>query len=325
MKSKTTAALLALFLGFLGVHRFYLKQFWLGILYLITLGFYGIGALIDFIMFISMRDERFDEKYNSKYLNYQEEYSEPINTNTIQKVEEPIKIITLPNVELKSGELDLKWWQIKIITLPNVEKDIEVNKIFENPNPITENKPYHTNAPSFKVDKKKAKGCFFLIFASLIFIGWLGTCFKKPQEKAQETVYDMNKSVRVGDVQYLIKNAFTRKHIGTDYYEKDAGKGMCFIQIELLCGNLTNEPINISHMMFYLVDDNGAKYETDNGNLLSLELQTRLAIINCKVNPNTAQHGYIVFEVPADKEYKLVASGGLWSNKTAKFYLYSSN
>jgi len=67
MKDKTLAGLLALILGTLGVHRFYLGQPKLGILYLILL-FTGISAilgLIDAVMFLTMNQEDFDEKYNT--------------------------------------------------------------------------------------------------------------------------------------------------------------------------------------------------------------------------------------------------------------------
>ncbi|MDX2286737.1 MAG: TM2 domain-containing protein [Bacteroidia bacterium] len=43
------AALLAFFLGYLGIHRFYLGYTAWGIIYLFTGGLFGIGWLIDFI------------------------------------------------------------------------------------------------------------------------------------------------------------------------------------------------------------------------------------------------------------------------------------
>jgi TM2 domain-containing membrane protein YozV len=50
-KSKLTAYLLWFFLGFFGVHKFYLKKVGMGILYIFTAGLGGIGWLIDvFIM-----------------------------------------------------------------------------------------------------------------------------------------------------------------------------------------------------------------------------------------------------------------------------------
>lgn len=51
-KNKVTAALLCFFLGFLGVHRFYVGKVGTGILQLVTCGGLGIWVIIDFITII---------------------------------------------------------------------------------------------------------------------------------------------------------------------------------------------------------------------------------------------------------------------------------
>lgn len=58
-KSKTTALLLCIFLGGLGAHRFYVGKGGTGILYLFTVGCFGIGWIIDIIRIAtgSFRDE----------------------------------------------------------------------------------------------------------------------------------------------------------------------------------------------------------------------------------------------------------------------------
>ncbi len=64
-KSKNVAALLALFLGGFGAHRFYLGQWW-GIFYLLFFWLWipGLVALIECIVFLVRGAESWDEKYN---------------------------------------------------------------------------------------------------------------------------------------------------------------------------------------------------------------------------------------------------------------------
>jgi TM2 domain-containing membrane protein YozV len=49
-KSRLVSLLLCYFVGVLGIHRFYVGKTGTGILWLLTGGLFGIGALIDLIM-----------------------------------------------------------------------------------------------------------------------------------------------------------------------------------------------------------------------------------------------------------------------------------
>lgn len=67
MRDKTTAIVLAFFFGAIGIHRFYLRQTGLGILYLVfcwTL-IPAVIALIDFFVLLAMSQRKFDLKYNT--------------------------------------------------------------------------------------------------------------------------------------------------------------------------------------------------------------------------------------------------------------------
>ena len=51
-RNKWVAVLLCFFLGFLGGHKFYEGKAGMGILYILTCGLFGIGAIIDFIVLL---------------------------------------------------------------------------------------------------------------------------------------------------------------------------------------------------------------------------------------------------------------------------------
>ncbi len=70
MKDKNIAAVLAFFLGSFGIHRFYLGQVTLGIVYclLAMTGISSILGFIDAIILFSMPQEKFDGKYNWREL-----------------------------------------------------------------------------------------------------------------------------------------------------------------------------------------------------------------------------------------------------------------
>ena len=65
-KNKVLAVLLALFLGGLGVHKFYLGQTKYGFIYLLFCWTYipAVFGLFEAIQMIGMSKERFDEKFN---------------------------------------------------------------------------------------------------------------------------------------------------------------------------------------------------------------------------------------------------------------------
>lgn len=67
-KSRITAAVLAFFLGGIGVHKFYLGQIGLGFVYLIFFWTFvpAIIAFIEFILYLTMTDEVFNQKYGQR-------------------------------------------------------------------------------------------------------------------------------------------------------------------------------------------------------------------------------------------------------------------
>ncbi len=66
-RSKVAAALLALFLGAFGFHRFYLGQWW-GIFYLLFFWTYipSLVSLVETFVFLFTSDQKWNEKYGNK-------------------------------------------------------------------------------------------------------------------------------------------------------------------------------------------------------------------------------------------------------------------
>lgn len=64
-KSRIAAALFAFFLGGFGIHKFYLGQTGLGILYLLFCWTFipAMVAFVEFVLLLVMSDEKFDAKY----------------------------------------------------------------------------------------------------------------------------------------------------------------------------------------------------------------------------------------------------------------------
>lgn len=88
-KEKDIAGLLALFFGFIGLHRFYLGQRGRGILYLM-LALTGISAilgLIDAFSFFSMDNKSFDLKYNRDFLRVlpKKEFEKSVKNKTEER------------------------------------------------------------------------------------------------------------------------------------------------------------------------------------------------------------------------------------------------
>ena len=110
MRSKTAAGLFALFLGWAGVHRFYLGQVGLGILYFFLM-FFGISfvlGLIDAIVFFSMDEQTFNRKYNQQgmvppiYNRRNQEGYPPVATPRRGQVPTTPRNMTFPGKDLQN-------------------------------------------------------------------------------------------------------------------------------------------------------------------------------------------------------------------------------
>ncbi len=69
MKNKITAALLAFFFGWIGVHKFYLGQNFAGIIYILFCWTFipGFIAFFEFLGLLLMPDDRFNAQFNPSF------------------------------------------------------------------------------------------------------------------------------------------------------------------------------------------------------------------------------------------------------------------
>jgi TM2 domain-containing membrane protein YozV len=95
MKNKVVAGVLALFLGGLGIHKFYLNKAGQGVLYLLfcwTL-IPAIIAFIEAIVYFTMSDKEFDFKYNGAPSPYQQ--NQNLNKSNVNVSDEIEKLHSL--------------------------------------------------------------------------------------------------------------------------------------------------------------------------------------------------------------------------------------
>ncbi len=126
MKDKTTAAIFSLFLGGIGIHKFYLGKVGQGIIYLLFCWTFipAFIGFIEFIILISMADYNFNLKYNTKskiQTTYQQEKKYCITCGT------ELTFMSSPNLNagfLKDGERVCRKCFAKIA---KIDKGFELN------------------------------------------------------------------------------------------------------------------------------------------------------------------------------------------------------
>lgn len=152
MKNKTTAGVLALLFGGLGVHKFYLGKIGYGILYLLFCWTFipSLVSLIEGIMILTSTDEAFNQKYNTVFYNQQKtfEYEKLVNVQKAEakqrrneeqekrKAEEQKRIEELQKEKLKELEqLEAKALRLreeaKIILKSDLDNGIISKELYE--------------------------------------------------------------------------------------------------------------------------------------------------------------------------------------------------
>ena len=163
-KNKTIVLLLAVFFGYIGIHRFYVGKVKSGILYLLTGGIFGIGWFVDIILIATGKFETSPQMIKTS--------STANSRQTVNKDRTPVKenkrisAAVLPTVQENknlSYSFDTKDVDFKSenIALDNKEEKTEKAKFFDQPSaeekhPLISNIKNETVTPDNKEEKTRA-------------------------------------------------------------------------------------------------------------------------------------------------------------------------
>jgi hypothetical protein len=120
-----------------------------------------------------------------------------------------------------------------------------------------------------------------------------------------ERVYKIGEIVRVGYMSYLVTAAHSNDRLS------HCRPNARFLRVVFTAQNDDREARDVPP--FYLVDENGAEYVRDT---------CTIGVTGCfgisdELNPGVSKLGWVAFDCPTERRYKLKVSGGFWSSETA--------
>jgi hypothetical protein len=122
--------------------------------------------------------------------------------------------------------------------------------------------------------------------------------------------YKLQETAHVGYTSYAVWKAFYRNQLSDNQYLNEPPDA-AYLFVDLTVRNDDTKARSIAP--FKLVDENGAVYETSSK---AWSVDGSIGILD-SLNPSVEKRGYIVFDVPQGKHYKLEISGGYWSSDKA--------
>ena len=130
--------------------------------------------------------------------------------------------------------------------------------------------------------------------------------------KAKTTAknYRLGETAHVGYASYSVWEVFYRSELSNNSYINQPPDA-AYLFVNLTVRNNDKKARTIPP--FKLVDENGAEYERSSKGWL---VDGSIGVLD-SLNPSVEKRGYIVFDVPRGRHYKLELSGGYWSSEKA--------
>ena len=130
-------------------------------------------------------------------------------------------------------------------------------------------------------------------------------------------VYKTGETVNVGYMQYQVYGAwYTNRLSGNQYLNQPPDATYLFVDLGV--ANTDKEERTVPP--FKLIDENKAEYGTSDK---AWAAEGSIGLLQ-NLNPSVAKRAYVIFDVPAGRNYKLKVSGGYWSSDDALIELSPS-
>jgi Domain of unknown function (DUF4352) len=123
-------------------------------------------------------------------------------------------------------------------------------------------------------------------------------------------IYKIGETAHVGYTSYAVWKAFYKKQLSDNPYLNQPPDAT-YLFVDITVRNDDTKARSIAPFM--LVDDKGSEYETSSN---AWSVDGSIGVLD-SLNPGVQKRGYIVFDVPRGKHYKLEISGGYWSSDKA--------
>ena len=158
------------------------------------------------------------------------------------------------------------------------------------------------------------------VVAGLWLMGYIGSLTSNtqanssasaaPAGKAATKTYKLTDTAHVGYTSYAVWKAFYRDRLSDNPYLNQRPDAS-YLFVQLTVRNDDTQARTIAP--FKLIDENDAEYETSSK---AWSVEGSIGALD-SLNPSVKKEGYIVFDVPKGKHYRLKISGGYWSNEQA--------
>lgn len=163
------------------------------------------------------------------------------------------------------------------------------------------------------------------VLTALLFIVWVGAISSNkgggksvssstdstvPSSKEAGDTYKEGETVQVGYTSYAVWRSWWSSHLSDNQF-LDKKPNAMFLFVDLTVRNDDTKARTVPP--FKLVDENGAEYDASAD---GWAVENSIGIIE-NLNPSVSKRGYVVFDVPPERKYRLKLSGGYWSGKYA--------